>query len=90
MKCFKGTYFSNFGGNLLNSLKFTHGKITTNKVKNRQITGQDFRLTKTLFYKFGMKFSPVLSSGNFCDFFRGAILAFEKKTLVLVWGRQNN
>ena len=35
LKCFKGTCLCKFGKGLLNSLKFIHGKITTNKAKNK-------------------------------------------------------
>ena len=46
LKCFKGTCLCKFGKGLLNSLKFIHGKITTNKAKNKPIIGQVCRLTE--------------------------------------------
>ena len=80
LKCFKGTCLCKFGKGLLNSLKFIHGKITTNKAKNKPIIGQVCRLTG-FFFKFRMKSSPVSSSGDFLRLFqRCNIGLWEKNT----------
>ena len=80
LKCFKGTCLCKFGKGLLNSLKFIHGKITTNKAKNKPIIGQVCRLTG-FFFKFRMKSSPVSSSGDFLRLFqRRNIGLWEKNT----------
>ena len=49
LKCFKGTCLCKFGEGLHNSLKFIHGKIATNKAKNKPIIGQVCRLTGFFF-----------------------------------------